>query len=252
MDELALLIELHRNAERQGPGGDDETRLAIALSGLAAREGLAVADIGCGTGASTLVLARELDARITAVDFLSPFLERLEDRARDAGLADRIETLEASMGALPFEPASLDAIWSEGAIYNLGFARGIAEWRQFLKPGGVLAVSELTWLTQERPADLEQHWMLEYAEVDTASAKIARLEAAGYTLLGYFALPERCWLANYYRPLQARFDAFLEAQGRSAAAIDVVAAEQRELALYERFSSYVSYGFFVARRLHDA
>jgi hypothetical protein len=88
--------------------------------------------------------------------------------------------------------------------------------------------------------------------VDTASAKIARLEAAGYTLVGYFPLPERCWLDNYYRPLQARFDAVIVTQGHSAVAMDLVAAEQRELALYERFSSYVSYGFFVARRLHDA
>jgi len=252
MDELALLLELHLDGERQGPGGDDETRLAITLAGLAERKGLAVADIGCGTGAPTLVLAREIDASITAVDFLPPFLERLQARAREAGLADRIETREASMDALPFEPASLDVIWSEGAIYNLGFSRGVAEWRHFLKPGGVLAVSELTWLTQERPAELEEHWLNEYAEVDTASAKMAQLEAAGYTLLGYFPLPERCWLDNYYRPLQSRFDAFLDAQSHSVAARDIVAAEQRELSLYERFSSYVSYGFFVARRLHDA
>ncbi len=97
MDELALLLELHHGGERQGPGGDDETHLAITLAGLAERKGLAVADIGCGTGASALVLARELDARITAVDFLSPFLERLQARAWEAGLADRIETLEASL-----------------------------------------------------------------------------------------------------------------------------------------------------------
>lgn len=35
MNELALLTELHRNCGRQGPGGDDETRLAFALSRLA-------------------------------------------------------------------------------------------------------------------------------------------------------------------------------------------------------------------------
>ena len=107
-------------------------------------------------------------------------------------------------------------------------------------------------MTQERPAELEEHWLNEYAEVDTASDKVAQLEAAGYTLLGYFPLPERCWLDNYYRPLQARFDAFLDAQNHSAAARDIVAAEQREISLYERFSAYVSYGFYVAGRLHDA
>ena len=53
----------------------------------------------------------------------------------------------------------------------MGFANGIRAWRRLLKPGGVLAVSELTWLKRERPAELTQHWMRAYPELDTASAK---------------------------------------------------------------------------------
>ncbi len=176
MDDLGLLVDLHRNAERQGPGGDDETRLAIALSGLRGKRDLKIADVGCGTGASTLVLAQELDASITAVDFIPDFLDELDTSARLRGFGGRIDTRAGSMDALSFEESSLDAIWSEGAIYNMGFSKGVAAWRRFLKPGGILAVSELTWLTQERPKELEQHWMREYPEVGTASAKIAVLE----------------------------------------------------------------------------
>ena len=97
MDDLQLLIDLHKDGLRQGPGGDDETRLVVALSGLKGRAGLEIADIGCGTGASTLVLARELDAQVTAVDFLPEFLAALEDAAGRAGLSGRITTLSASM-----------------------------------------------------------------------------------------------------------------------------------------------------------
>ena len=61
-------------------------------------------------------------AEIVAVDLFPEFLEVLQSRAQEAGLTGRIETLAASMDALPFEPESLDLIWSEGAIYNLGFA----------------------------------------------------------------------------------------------------------------------------------
>ncbi len=135
MDNLNLLIDLHIAAERQGPGGEAETRRAIELSGLSKRRSLKVADIGCGTGASTLVLARELDAQIIAVDSLSEFLEVLRSRAARAGLADRISTVNASMDTLPFEAGSLDAIWSEGAIYNMGFESGVRQWRRFLKRG---------------------------------------------------------------------------------------------------------------------
>ena len=72
MNELQfqLLIDHHRPATRQGPGGKAETRQAMALAGLDRSRRLKIADIGCGTGASTVLLAEELDAEITAVDFL--------------------------------------------------------------------------------------------------------------------------------------------------------------------------------------
>ncbi len=247
MENIELLIDLHRDGKRQGPGGDDETRLAIRLSGLSEAKDLRIADIGCGTGASTLVLAQTLDATVTAVDFLPDFLHQLERTAAAHALGERIEPCVAAMDALPFEAHAFDAIWSEGAIYNMGFANGVRAWRRFLKPGGILAVSELTWLTQDRPQALEQYWMAEYGEVDLASAKLAILEAHGFSPIGYFPLPERCWLDHYYRPLQARFADFLARHDHAAAATAVVAAEAQEIALYERHRAYVSYGYYIAK-----
>ncbi|MEL6875646.1 MAG: methyltransferase domain-containing protein [Pseudomonadota bacterium] len=251
MTELDLIIDLHKDGHRQGPGGDDETRLAVRFSGLRGKPNLKIADIGCGTGAPTLVLAQELDAEVTAVDFLPAFLERLESEAEAAGLSDRITTQAVSMDALTFAPSSLDAIWSEGAIYNIGFAAGVRAWREFLRPGAILAVSELTWLTDVRPAELEAHWTREYPEVATASAKMAILEQAGYAPLGYFPLPKACWLDNYYRPMQGRFPAFLERHDQSKAALAIVRAEQAEIDLFERYSDHFGYGFYIASRTAD-
>jgi SAM-dependent methyltransferase len=248
MDDLQLLVELHKDAARQGPGGDDETRLAITISGLRGMHNLRIADIGCGTGASTLILAQDLDAHIIAVDFLPEFLESLERAAAKARVARQITTLAQSMDALPFQEGDLDAIWSEGAIYNMGFEAGIIAWRPYLKPGGILAVSELTWLTADRPADLQAHWDVEYSEVDTASAKLMLLEKHGFSPMGYFALPQHCWLDNYYRPMQQRFSRFLEAHGHSDAAKAIVGAEEAEIALYERHSKFVSYGYYIAKK----
>ncbi|GED47354.1 methyltransferase type 11 [Vreelandella aquamarina] len=248
MNELALLADLHRDTERQGPCGQAETRLAIELSGLRERRGLRIADLGCGTGASTLVLAHMLDASIVAVDFLEPFLETLTARADDAGVAERIIPCTASMEALDFAAESLDAIWSEGAIYNIGFERGVREWHRFLKPGGILAVSELTWLTERRPAELDAYWREQYAEVDTAAAKMALLEHHGYAPLGYFVLPRHCWLEGYYLPLQQRFQTFLSAHENSAAARTIVQDCRQEIDLYERYSQYFGYGFYIARK----
>jgi SAM-dependent methyltransferase len=252
MDDHSLLIDLHLCADRQGPGGTAETRLAIELSGLSKRQELKIADIGCGTGASTLVLAQALDAHIVAVDFLSDFLDALRSRASQAGLAGRIDTVNASMDALPFDADSLDAIWSEGAVYNIGFENGVRMWRPFLKSGGILAVSELTWLTASRPAELEDHWCRQYSEVGTAASKLGVLERNGYAPIGYFVLPEHCWLEGYYRPMQQRFPAFLARHASSDAARAVVAAEAQEIDLYERHRAFVSYGFYLARKVDAA
>jgi SAM-dependent methyltransferase len=248
MDMLALLVDLHKHNKRQGPGGDDETRLAIRLSGLQSAQNLRIADIGCGTCAQTRVLAQELDARVVAVDFLAEFLEMLDDGMQGEAVPGSIEKLVASMDDMPFEPEDFDAIWSEGAIYNIGFEAGIRAWRRYLKPRGVLAVSELTWFTAERPAAIEAHWTKEYPEIATAGTKIALLEKHGYTPIGYFPLPEGCWRENYYRPLEQGFDAFLARHGSSAEARAVVASHRTEIALYNEYAAYFGYGYYLARK----
>lgn len=248
MNDYELLADLHKGAERQGPGGDPETRLAITLASLDPSKPLKIADIGCGTGASTLQLARSLDAEITAVDLLPDFIEVLGANAARNGLSERITPLVCSMENLPFSEGEYDVLWSEGAIYNIGFARGIEEWRRFLKPGGLLVVSELTWITGERPEEIQKHWEAEYPETATASSKFDLLEKSGYSPGAYFILPEHCWLDNYYRPLQSRFAEFLARHSHSDEALAVIQAENEEIALYEKYKSCYSYGVYIARK----
>ena len=243
-----LLIDLHKDNARQGPGSEEHTTMAIALSGLSkASEKLRIADIGCGTGASTLVLAENLNAEIVAVDLHPDFLEILTDRAEKQGLAEGIKTLACSMDDLPFEEGSLDAIWAEGAIYNMGFGRGIAYFKRFLKRGGILAVSEITWLAQSRPDELTTYWTDMYPEIATAADKIERLEDNGFVLKGYFPLPASCWIDNYYDPLMARFSAF---RGRQAGedAKSIIDAEISEIAVYKEYGDHYSYGFYIAQK----
>jgi SAM-dependent methyltransferase len=150
------------------------------------------------------------------------------------------------MDELPFADEELDVIWSEGAVYNIGFEKGIADWQRYLKVGGLLVASEITWTTESRPAELQNHWDSEYPEIDVASAKIRVLEKHGYSPVGYFVLSEHCWLDQYYRPMQARFEEFLNRNENSEEARAIVAAEQREIELYETYKAYFSYGMYVA------
>lgn len=247
LEDLSLLIDLHADGLRQGPGSDACTQKALQLVGLSRDQPLRIADLGCGTGASAMVLAEELNAKVIAVDFLQPFLDTLINRSRERGVTDQIETLCCSIDALPFENQSLDVIWSEGAIYNIGFAEGARSWKRYLKPGGCLVVSEITWLTAERPAELSRHWEREYPEIGLASEKLAVLEQLGYAPEAYFVLPEDCWIDNFYKPMQDRFTAYLERNNQSEDARAVVAAEQVEIDLYRKYRSFFSYGMYVAR-----
>jgi len=249
VEDYQLLIDLHKSANRQGPGGDAETERALSLAMIDRAAPLKIADIGCGTGASTLLLARLLKAQITAVDFLQDFLEVLDGRAGNMGLSEKITTLFCSMDNLPFGDEEYDVIWSEGAIYNIGFERGVKDWNRFLKVGGLLVVSEITWITGSRPSELQEYWDGEYPEIDVASSKIDILEKNGYSPIGYFVLPEYCWLDNYYRPIQDRFKDFLNRNGNSEEARAIVEWEKREIELYEKYKTHYSYGVYIARKL---
>ena len=245
MDELELLVDFHLDAERQGPGSPPDLQLAARLAGLHA-SGLDIIDIGCGTGASTIALAQELNATVTAVDLFPQFLARLEQSASDLKLADRITTVEADMTDLPFPDASFDVVWSEGAVYNMGFAAGVAAWKRLLRPGGVMAISEITWLTSKRPSELHNHWAAEYPEIDTAAAKISILGENGLSLRGFFVLSEAGWEKHYYQPMEQRLDDFLARHSDSPLASEIVDGERREIELFRTYQDYYGYGFYVA------
>ena len=98
-----------------------------------------------------MVLAEHTPGQITGLDFLSDFIHIFNRNVLQSGLQDRVKVLSAQWMIFLFRSEELDLIWSEGAIYNIGFERGLNEWRQYLKPGGYIAVSESSWFTDETP-----------------------------------------------------------------------------------------------------
>jgi len=246
--DFNLICEYFSGMQRQGPGSPEVTLKALSfidnLTGCSH-----IADIGCGTGGQTMVLAQHASGHITAVDLFPLFIEMLNENARKHNLQDRVTGIVGSMDALPFQNEELDLIWSEGAIYNIGFVKGLNEWRRFLKKGGYMAVTEASWFTEERPEEIEKFWKDAYPEINTISNKVSQMQKAGYIPVAAFILPENCWTENFYVPQVAVQKAFLEKYAGNKSAEELVANEKHEAQLYNRYKEYYGYVFYIGRKI---
>ncbi len=246
--DFNLICDYFSLVERQGPGSPEVTRKALSFVDHLTDRSL-IADLGCGTGGQTMVLARQALGRIIGLDLFPAFIDRFNRNARKQHLYGKVKGIVGSMDALPFGEEELDLIWSEGAIYNIGFQRGLKEWRRYLKPGGYLAVSESSWFTDERPAEIHDFWMEAYPEIDTIPNKVAQIQQAGYLPVATFVLPSDCWTEHYYAPQAAAQEAFLAKYAGHQAAEEFVAMERHEASLYQQYKTYYGYVFYIAQKI---
>lgn len=245
--DFDLICEYFSSVERQGPGSPEVTLKALEyIPDLTDQS--RIADLGCGTGGQTMVLARHTPGNITGIDLFPKFIDIFNRNARNLNLQDRVQGLVGSMDQLPFEDGELDLIWSEGAIYNIGFERGINEWKRFLKPGGYLAVTEATWFTPQRPEEIHQFWMDAYPQIDTVSRKVAQMEAAGYLPIATFMLPQSCWTEDFYKPLVAAQEKFLKKYPGNDTALSLVQNQRHEENLYRQYKEYYGYAFYIGKK----
>ena len=85
--ELKLICDFFSNMERQGPGSPDVTLKALSFIDNLTDKSL-IADIGCGTGGQTMVLAGHIPGQITGLDLFPDFIDIFNRNAKQAGLAE--------------------------------------------------------------------------------------------------------------------------------------------------------------------
>lgn len=244
---MELFYEVFHTMPRQGPGTDACTLRAFKKLTPLLPPDPVVLDMGCGTGASTLALAPRC-GHITAMDLDAVMLKKLADNAAAAGLSERITTIRASMAEPVFPDGSFDLIWSEGAIYNIGFETGLKRWRQLLKPGGCLAVTEACWLNREQPEEIFQFWHQEYPAIMHIDGNLKGIEPCGYRLIDHFTLPTEAWNENFYHHMKRSMDAMLKRQDNSPDARAIYEAFAEEIRMYETYHEHYGYVFFLMQR----
>ena len=247
--DFSLICEYFSNVERQGPGSPEVTIMALKyIDNLTTQS--RIADLGCGTGGQTMTLAKNAPGYITGLDLFPDFINIFNRNAHTLGLSDRVNGIVGSMlEKLPFEKESLDLIWSEGAIYHIGFEKGLNEWRQYLKKGGFIAVTEASWFTPERPAEINDFWMAHYTEIDTIPNKVAQIQNAGYIPVATFILPENCWTEHYFAPCSKIQEAFLKKHQGNRTVEELIAGQCHEKELYYKYKEFYGYVFYIAKKI---
>src|SRR5574344_438587 len=246
--DFELICSYFASLKRQGPGSDDQTMKALSFIENLDKSSY-IADLGCGSGSQTIVLAQNTKAKITAIDLFPTFINLLNDNVSKLNLSSKVKGIVASMDNLPFKEEEFELIWSEGAIYNIGFERGLKEWRKYLKMGGYIAVSESSWFTDERPKEINNFWMNAYPEIDTLPHQVTKLYNAGYLPVATFILPNNCWTEHYLAPKNKAQEIFLKKYAGNKNAEEFLESERYEEELYSKYSDYYGYVFFIAKKI---
>lgn len=247
IDEQSLFYEAFTAPPRQGPGSNEQTRRAFSLiSGLPEKP--KILDIGCGAGMQTLELARLTKGKIIALDNYKPLLDRIDENQNKKKVSASVKTKLCSMFEIPFEDEEFDLIWSEGAIYIIGFGRGLKEWQRYLKPGGWIAVTEISWIKENPPKECLEFWNVEYPAMTGIEENLGIIGKQGLDTVGHFILPKESWMDEYYTPLEAKIREMKDKYAGNIKAMELLAMGEKEIETFRKYSDYYSYVFFVMRK----
>ena len=84
---------------------------------------------------------------------------------------------------MDFVNQTFDLMWSEGALYFMGFENGLKRSHELLKENGYLAVTELVYLTPNPPNDVSQYFQNEYPDIKDIKGNVDLIQKAGFKQL---------------------------------------------------------------------
>ena len=249
MEGMEYFYELFEALPRGGPGDNRSTRRAFNAIPKLPEQPL-ILDIGCGPGVQTIELARISKGTIIALDNHQAFLDKLMKKAKEKELLDHIVPKNRSMLDMDFEENTFDIIWSEGALYFMGFQNGLRRCHQLLRDDGYLAATEIVYLVSNPPAPLIQYFQREYPDIKVVKDKIDLIQKEKYHLISNFTLPKSSWLDSFYLPMEEKLTRLYKKYEGNEIALGVFEEMKNEIELYRQFSDFYGYEFFIMQKIN--
>jgi len=246
MEDMKYFYELFFSLTRGGPGDNKSTRKAFSYLKNLPIEPL-ILDIGCGHGMQTLELARISRGKIIALDNYQPFLDILTKKAKEEGFDKRIIPKNQSMLEMDFKNDTFDIIWSEGALFVMGFRNGLKKCNQLLKNKGYFVVSEAVLLLPNLPKPLKEFWDEVYPDIKDIKSNISLIKDEGFNVLSHFTLPKSCWV-DFYSQMNKKIKQLKKKYHNNKTALEVFENCEKETKIYDKYSDYYGYEFFIMQR----
>ena len=150
------------------------------VADLGLKPGMAVADIGAGTGFFTLLFAQAVGPTgvVYAVDIVPEFVQHIEQRARDAGLTN-VRTVLGKVDSVELPADSIDAAFICDTYHHFEYPIStMTSVRQALRPAGAVYLIDF-----ERVEGQSRQWVLDHVRCGREPV-IDEMRGCGFELIG--------------------------------------------------------------------
>ena len=149
---------------------------------------------------------------------------------------------------MDFNDDTFDIIWSEGALYQMGFQNGLKRCNQLLKNSGYLVVTEAVLLLSDIPKPLKKFWDEGYPDIKNLKDNISLIQNEGFELLFHFTLPKSSWINNYYSPMEKKINELKKKYHGNKIALQIFEECEKEIKIFNKYSDYFGYEFFIMQK----
>lgn len=125
------------------PGGLGATEFLAERCGIS--KDMTILDAGCGSGSSSIFLARRYGCKVVGVDIDHTLLMKAQSRARKKGMLGRVSFRLADIQDMPFKDEAFDGAIFQAALIFTEKSKALREIHRQISPEGFVGAVELAW-----------------------------------------------------------------------------------------------------------